>query len=107
MTPVFDNGKMTGVMTGTVSLANLSDMIKEVKFKDSGYGLLCDQSGVIIANGKNPELVGKLSLNDKKINPELKLQITELDERLVTFVKQVTDSGKQRRGVYTYIDGVD
>ena len=44
VTPVFDNGKMTGVMTGTVSLTNLSNLINEVKFKESGYGVICDDS---------------------------------------------------------------
>ena len=107
VTPVFDNGKMTGVMTGTVSLANLSNMIAEVKFKDSGYGVICDESGVIIANGKNPELVGNLNIKDKKINPKLKQGNAKLDERLVMLFKQAAETGKQTRGVYTFIDGVD
>jgi len=104
---VVDNGKMTGVLAGTVSLENLSDMVKDVKLKDSGYGLICDQSGLVIANGKNPELVGKLSFKDKKINPDLNLGISELDERLVALFKQANETGKQTRGVYTFIDGVN
>ncbi|WP_371372939.1 methyl-accepting chemotaxis protein [Sporomusa aerivorans] len=104
--PVTNNGQLTGVLIGTFSMDRLSNMIKEVKFLDTGYGMLADNSGVLIAHPKRPELAGKLSLLAKQINPELKLAQSELDERLINIFKQAADSGKQGRGIYSFVDDV-
>jgi len=104
--PVTNNGELTGVLVGTFSMERLTSMIKELKFLDSGYGFLADDSGLLIAHPKRPEVVGKLNLREKKINPELKMQQTELDDRLITLVKSTTESGKQAKGIYTFVDGV-
>lgn len=105
--PVMDNGQITGVLLGTFSLERLSAMIKDLKFLDTGYGQISDDSGVIIAHPKRPDLVGKLNLLDKKINPELKLQQSELDERLINLFKVAAQAGEQSRGVYSFVDSVE
>lgn len=104
--PVKNNGQLTGVLVGTFSVERLSAMIKDLKFLDTGYGQLADQSGMIIAHPKSPELIGKLNLKEKKINPELKLQQPELDERLISLVKTAIESGKQTQGEYAFVDGI-
>jgi methyl-accepting chemotaxis protein len=104
--PVVNNGQLTGVLIGTFSLDRLSDMLKDLKFLDTGYGQLSVSSGMIIAHPKRPELAGKLNLRDKKINPELKLQQSELDDRLINIFKTTAEKGKQTRGVYTFVDDV-
>lgn len=105
--PVTYNNQLTGVLVGTVSMERLTSKIKDLTFLDSGYGQISDDSGLIIAHPKRPDLVGKLSLRDKKINSELKLQQDELDDRLVQLFKAAADEGKQARGVYSFVDGVD
>jgi methyl-accepting chemotaxis protein len=104
--PVTNNGQLTGVVTAPFSVERLTSIIKELKFMDTGYGQLADNSGVVIADPKNPEAVGKLNFLDKKINPELTLQQTELDDKLISLFKISAESGKQSRGVYTFIDGL-
>lgn len=105
--PVENSGQLTGVLVGTFSVERLSNMIKDLKFLDTGYGQLADDSGVIIAHPKLPEVIGKLNLLEKKINPELKLQKAELDDNLTNLFKSAADSGQQVRGGYTFVDGVE
>ncbi|MBU2703079.1 methyl-accepting chemotaxis protein [Sporomusaceae bacterium BoRhaA] len=103
--PVMNNGQMTGVTIGTVSLERLTNMIGDLKFLETGYGQISDASGMIIAHPKQPELVGKLNLIDKKINSELNLQQTELDDQLIQLIK-TSQTGKQVKGNYTFVDGI-
>lgn len=105
--PVMNNGQLTGVLLGTFSMERLSEMISDLKFLDTGYGQVSDDSGMIIAHPKRPDLVGKLNLLDKKINPELKLPQNDLDERLTNLFKVAAKEGKQSRGVYSFVDGVE
>lgn len=104
--PVMNNGQLTGVLVGTFSMERLTNMVKDLKFLETGYGQISDDSGIIIAHPKLPEVVGKLNLLEKKINPELKFGQTELDGRLISLFKTTAQSGKQSRGVYTFVDGV-
>jgi methyl-accepting chemotaxis protein len=103
--PILDNGTLVGFLNGTTSLENLNDLVKEIKFKDSGYGTIVDQSGLVLAD-TNPELVGKLNLLEKQINTELKLGAAELDDRIIALLKTVTDTGNQTQGTYTSTNNV-
>ncbi len=105
--PVINNGQLTGVLTGTFSMERMTNMISDLKFLDTGYGQVSDDSGIIIAHPKQPDLIGKLNLLDKKINPELRLPKSELDVRLTNLFKQAALEGKQARGVYSFVDGVE
>ena len=104
--PVTNQGRMTGVLVGTFSMDRLSAMIKELKFLETGYGQLADDSGLLIAHPRRGELTGKLNLQEKKINPELKLAKPELDDRLINLFKTAVQSGKQSMGDYTFVDDV-
>ena len=104
--PVTNQGQLTGVLVGTFSTDRLNAMIKELKFLETGYGQLADDSGMIIAHPKQGELVGKLNLQEKKINPELKLQKPELDDRMIALFKTARQSGKQSLGSYAFVDDI-
>ena len=105
--PILNNGQMIGVMTGTYSLEQLSDSLKELKFKDTGYGAIVDDKGLLLAHPRMQNLVGKLNYAEKKINPELKLQQAELDDRLISLFKKVAEAGKQGQGRYAFVDGIE
>lgn len=104
--PVMNNGQLTGALVGTFSVERISKMISELKFLDTGYGHIADDSGNLIANPQHPEFVNKLNLLEKKVNSELTKQPTELDERFIRLFKLAAQEGKQSRSVYTFIDGV-
>jgi methyl-accepting chemotaxis protein len=104
--PVLNNDQVTGVVAATYTLDRLTEMMKNLKFLDTGYGLLATDSGMVIAHPKLPEVVGKLNLSEKNISPELKLQQTELDDRLINLFKMAGESGKQTKGEYTFVDGI-
>ncbi|MBP1764507.1 MAG: methyl-accepting chemotaxis sensory transducer with Cache sensor, partial [Firmicutes bacterium] len=104
--PVLNNGQLNGVLVGTFSVERLTAMIKDLKFLDTGYGQIIDRSGMVIANPVNPEVINKLNLLEKKVNPALKMQQTELDDRLTGMVRTTTEGGKQTQGEYVFVDGV-
>ena len=104
--PVMNQGQLTGVLVGTFSTDRLNAMIKDLKFLETGYGQLADDSGMIIAHPKRADLMGKLNLKEKKINSELKLQQGELDDNLIKLFKTAMESGKQSMGNYTFVDNV-
>ena len=103
--PILDNGNLVGLLNGTTSLEILNELVKEIKFKDSGYGEIIDQSGLLLAHN-NTELVGKLNLLEKKINPDLKLGISEIDNRFITLLRTVGESGQQVKGTFTSINNI-
>ncbi len=100
--PVTDNGKLTGVLAASVNLDRLTVLIRGVKFLDSGYGFVMDASGLIIAHSQKPELVGKMNITEKKINSELNVRDSELDERLSNLFKIGIESDQQEQGEYTF-----
>ncbi len=104
--PVMVSGQLAGVIGATYGLDHLTDLIKDLKFKETGYGAIVDDSGLLLAHPTMPELVGKLNYAAKKINPELKLKETELDDRLIALFKKAAESGQQVEGKYTFVDGV-
>lgn len=100
--PVTDNGKMVGVLTGSFSIDKLSTLIKDLKWLDTGYGLIANADGTVIAHPILPQLIGKLNLTEKKVNPELHLQQNEQDEHMISQFKTSAASGKATLGVYEF-----
>lgn len=104
--PIFNNGQLVGVLGCSYTLENFTEKVKKLKFKETGYGFVVDASGLTLAYPTNGEFIGKLKLNDKKVDPELKVQKSELDDRLVDLFKIAAVNGKQITGKYNFVDGV-
>lgn len=104
--PVMNNGQLVGITGGTYSLEAVTDLIKDLKFLDTGYGLIADNSGTVISHPKLPEVTGKLNIAEKKINDQLKLQEKELDDRLIALFTTAAQSGQQTHGLYEFSGGV-
>ena len=105
--PVLNNNQLNGVLVGTFAVERLTEMIKDLKFLDSGYGQILDKSGMVIANPMNAEVIAKLNLREKKVNPALKMKQMEVDDRLINMVKMTLEGGKQTQGEYVFVDGVE
>ncbi|TWH45872.1 methyl-accepting chemotaxis protein [Sporomusa sp. KB1] len=104
--PVIHNGQLTGVLTGAISMERLTSLIKDLQFQDTGYGAVTDDLGTVIIHPRLPEVVGKLNFTEKKINPELKMKESELDDHLISLFKASIETGKQVRGIYKFADGI-
>jgi methyl-accepting chemotaxis protein len=104
--PILSNNEVTGLVTATVSMEKLSNIMKDMTFLKSGYGQLIDDSGMLIGHPKNQELVGKLNLLQKDINPELNLSQPTLDDHLINLIQTTIQSGQQTQGTYTFVDNV-
>lgn len=95
--PVFENGKIIGVIFGTVNLDNLSELMGKVKFKESGYAYLVDETGLVIGFGQHPEYVGKMNLT-QKISDGIP---GELDNQIIEGFKKGIESKQQIALSYT------
>lgn len=104
--PVVFNEQLTGVLTGSISLEKLTGLIKDLQFQTTGYGVIADNVGSVIVHPRLPEVVGKLNFTEKKINPELKLKESELDDHFISLFKSTAETGKPARGIYKFADGV-
>ncbi|EGO64346.1 methyl-accepting chemotaxis protein [Acetonema longum] len=98
--PVHDQGRLTGVLIGTYTLDTMTELAKEVRFKDTGYGFVVNSNGTMLAHAKKPELVFNLDLTKKQIDPALKLPETALDDNLIQLF--AAGAGSQTLGTYTF-----
>ena len=89
--PVFDHGKIVGAVFATVNLDNLSEMMGKIKFKETGYAYLADETGVVIGFGQHPEVVGKMNLTKKIVDGVP----GEIDDKVIESFKKVIDSKQQ------------
>lgn len=79
-------------------------MTQKLKFKETGYGFLAAQSGMMIAH-PNRELLGKLNLNEKEAAGEQKQQQPEPDGRLMALFNSAAEHNRQAAGPYRADDG--
>ncbi len=103
-TPILHNDQLMGMVAGVYSLGNLSQAVQGLTFKETGFGFLADQSGTILTH-PDQGLIGKLKLSEKKINPDLKLKQTELDDGLIALFQRVIETKQQTQGIYRADDG--
>lgn len=101
--PVFDHGKIIGVVFATVNLDNLSEMMGKIKFKETGYAYLVDETGLVIGFGQHPEVVGKMNLTKKTTDGVQ----GELDDQIIESFKKVIDSKQQTALSYKTSDNVE
>ena len=102
--PVIDNGRLTGVLESTIALTNLNDLVQKIKFENDGYGIIADKNGMLLADARNRELVGKLNMLGKKTDANFMAGVNSLDDRLIFLFKEASDSGKQVKGTHTFLD---
>ncbi len=76
-TGIFNNGEFAGVQSLDVTLSTLTDIVSNIKLGETGYLLLLDSKGTILADPKRPEN------NFKNIN--------ELDNPLYKQISTVGD----------------
>lgn len=78
--PVMTDGKVSGAVFGTVSLAELSELVGEFDYMETGYVYVVDESGICIGYKQLPDAVGKLNLAENGDQG--------LDQRLLDGFKQ-------------------
>jgi diguanylate cyclase (GGDEF)-like protein/PAS domain S-box-containing protein len=98
--PIIKNEEVQAIIQATMPLDSLMDMVKEIKFMDSGYGFIIDQSGVILAHALNPELNGKFNLTESTVNPPMAKEFVPMDGQFVALFNKAVSSNKAIQGVY-------
>jgi methyl-accepting chemotaxis protein len=74
--PIMTDGRLMGMVSGSLPLENLAYIVNDIRYKESGFGFLADDAGMVLSNPKSPELVGKLKLTVKGIDPQLNCRWT-------------------------------
>ena len=64
VTPVMDGTTLIGFIGGTVPLDYLTTLMEKTKFGDTGYGYIIDKDGLILADPRNKERIGKENVKD-------------------------------------------
>lgn len=105
--PVMDGSQLLGVLTGSFAMEKLGSLMSDLKFLDSGYGLIVDGSGIVIAFPKAGETVGKLDLSKEDIDPSLKTKEAKLDRNLMESYARSMKENTQVVGRYNSINGVE
>ncbi|MDU2065362.1 MAG: methyl-accepting chemotaxis protein [Sporomusaceae bacterium] len=103
--PVIENGMLTGIVTGNVSLEHVTSLIQDKKVKETGFITILDQHGIIISHAQKPELNGQINITKKQIDPSFKTVLQEVDERMLALFHEA-EQGRQSSGQYTNFDGV-
>lgn len=103
--PIIDHGNLVGVLNGTTSLEILDEVVKKIRFKDSGYGAIVDQSGLLLAY-KDSNLIGKINFFEKKVDTSQQGVTAEIDERLRDLLKKTIESGQQSQGMFTSLENI-
>ena len=99
--PVLVNGEVKAVIQATMPLDSLNELVGAIRFMDSGYGFIADQSGVIIAHAVHSEINGKVRIGKSPAEASLAVEVPEVDERLADlFTKAIAGEGPVQ-GVYT------
>ncbi|MEN6564843.1 MAG: methyl-accepting chemotaxis protein [Veillonellales bacterium] len=108
--PVLRSGQLIGVIYGTYSLDKLLPIIKDIKFKQAGYGALLDDSGLYLAHPTRPELVGNMNVKTGEISGELKNKLGSgagLDPKFMAAFAESTEKGKRVQVEYKSTTGFD
>lgn len=106
--PVLTNGQVSGVVYGTVSLAELSELVGSFEYMETGYVYVVDEGGVCIGYKQLPEAVGKLNLAtngdqglDRRLLDGFKAALGAKDP-ISTYYK--TRKGIENKAVFTPIE---
>lgn len=103
--PVIYNNNLTGILAASYPLKNISEMIKDLKFENTGYGFITDNAGLMIGHPKRPDLIGKRNINNKELNADAEGK--KLDDKLIKLFRDVASSwNTQSYGEYVSSEGI-
>lgn len=103
--PVKDGDRLLGVLTGSFALEKLDALISDLEFLESGYGVIIDESGLVLSHPHMPETVGKLNLTEDTLNEELAAGGKILDPDLSALFAESLQTKSQIRGNYRNLNG--
>lgn len=101
--PVIRQGQVSGIIMGNVPLDKVTEMLKEVHYLDTRYGMVVDESGLLLADEAHPDLNGKINLLTSKIEKDLNLPQKELDPSLKELFQKAGQSTDQVKGSYQFL----
>lgn len=71
--PILDGDKINGIAYATLELDRLQTVISESKIGDSGFGFMLDQKGMVLAHGREPDLLAQI-ITENEFDPDHSLK---------------------------------
>ena len=96
--PVLDNGKVAGVVAGTIALTGFEERLAGISVYQTGDLLLADETGVVIMHSKDPAQIGKLDLSKEDSSEKTPLP-------LIAGFKSVIEKNESTVAHYQAADG--
>ena len=94
--PVMKGNELEGMVYGTIQLDTISEIVGRIKYMESGYVFIVDQDGMVIADPRNPDAVGKQDINKsesgKAVDPALLSAIKKTLESKEMVITQCKDA---------------
>ena len=98
--PVLDPaGNLTGVVSGAVELGAMNDLVGQMGVFESGRVCLVDQDGLVVADARQPENVGKLNLAQAGADG------STVDPKLMESFGKAVETGTQTQTSFTTAAG--
>ena len=105
--PVMNGGELVGMLGVTYNLERMDNLLKNVKFKDTGFAGIVDKAGLTISHPRFPEFIGKLDLSKKRVDLAAGLSFSEVDDSLLELFAKVSSNWTEAAmGGYS-LGGVD
>jgi len=108
--PVIRDDQLVGILFATYSLDRLTPIIKDIKFKQSGYGALLDAGGTYLTHPTRPELMGNMNIKTGEISGELKNKLgsnANLDPKFMSAFSKSAEIGSRVHVEYKATTGLD
>ena len=106
--PVLENGTLTGIVYGTIELDDISEMVGNIKYMETGRVYIADQEGLVLAYAQQPDDVGQLDLSKETSNKTIDKALVEGYKKAIQEDRQIsteykTSSGEESQAVMTPI----
>jgi methyl-accepting chemotaxis protein len=97
--PVLDNGTLTGIVYGTIELEDISELVGNIKYMETGRVYIADQEGLVLAYAQQPDDVGQLDLSKETSNKTIDKALVEGYKKAIQEDKQISTEYKTSSGV--------
>lgn len=97
--PIMTDGKLIGVIAGALPIEHVSSLVEAVRFGNTGYALLTDSNGDLLAHGMLPDLAGHRNVRTGYSPPEIVAKFGLQDNpgnRLPGMMAEAIELGKSK-----------
>ncbi len=101
--PIEEQGRMVGMLTGTIDLGRFSEELRQMKFGETGYAYILDDQGKVLAHPQHEEYIDKVNMLTGE--GQEAMGGTGIDSILQQSLDKSLQTGEQTSTFYKAADG--